>query len=274
MLLLFDIGGTKTRVAFSGDGEGIGQPEVFPTPDKFEDLLSAVGRAVGKIVPSGAKLEAASGGVGGPLNKDKNGLSKSKKWPDWAGRNLKKEMEELLGVPVWLENDAALAGLGESMHGAGKNSRIVAYLTISTGIGGARIVEGKIDGHSWGFEPGLQVVSCPGKGLVLWEDLVSGPAIEKRYGQNPEELKDGKKWEEICRVLALGLNNVAALWSPDVIVLGGGVSNAVPFDQLERALGEMAKALPAIPPVKKSELGDFSGLWGALEYGKKEKSVV
>ncbi len=67
---------------------------------------------------------------------------------------LKKDLEKILNCDVILENDALLAGLGESFYGIGQRFNIFGYLTISTGIGGCKFVNKKADENVFGFEPG------------------------------------------------------------------------------------------------------------------------
>ena len=90
-------------------------------------------------------------------------------------------------------------------------------------------------------------------------------------GKKPKEITDPAFWDDMARVLAIGINNTIVHWSPDVVVLGGSMITgepAIPVDATERYLHDMLKVYPQLPPVKKSELGDHGGLWGALEYAK------
>jgi len=77
---------------------------------------------------------------------------------------------------VFIENDASIVGLGEAVSGAGMGEEIVVYITVSTGVGGTRIVSGEIDEHAYGFEPGHELINMQDS----LEDLVSGTAVEER----------------------------------------------------------------------------------------------
>lgn len=262
MYLLFDIGATKMRLAVSQDGREFGEPKTLPTPRDFKGGISAFVETA-KELAGGQRIDMAVGGIVGPFNKEKTGLTNTPNLPEWNDKPFKEELEKAIGAPVYFENDADLAGLGEAHFGAGKGCGIVAYLTISTGVGGGRIVDGKIDRNALGFEPGHQIIAPDGKDL---EEHISGRALEERYNKPPKEIRDPAVWEEEAVMLAYGLSNVAVLWSPNVIILGGSMILGEPAIPIERVRFHLKKALKIFsepPPVEKSALGDSAGLYGA-----------
>jgi predicted NBD/HSP70 family sugar kinase len=272
MYAVFDIGGTKTRVSISNDLEKFDEPKVFPTE---KDLDKEIGKI--KEVLSGQKIEAICGGLAGVFDNKKTRLLNSPHLSKWIEAPIKDKLKNTLSCEVFLENDSALVGLGEAVNGAGKENSIVAYITVSTGVGGARIVDGKIDRNIFGFEPGHQIIDingtvCPGcgdKGHL--EGFISGFSLQERTGKRPKEVIDEKIWEEEAKLLATGLNNIAVLWSPDVIVLGGSMivgSPCIPIEHVERHFNETLKIFPNKPKIKRAELGDFGGLYGGLKYLK------
>lgn len=277
MYLLFDIGGTNTRVAFSKDGKDIGEPIVFPTPKDFDEAMKAMADAVATLGVVGS-FKIACGGVPGVFDKTTGSLTFSPNLPGWVGKSLREKLIETIGSPVYIENDAALVGLGEAYYGAGKGASIVEYITVSTGVGGARIVDGKIDEKSVGFEPGQELMSFGSENgdensaeKMTFENAVSGTALEKRFGKKPKEVIDPQVWEELAEKLALGLHNTIVLWSPDVLVLGGSMIVGDPAISVERTdfyLKNLLKIFPKPPILKKAELGALGGLWGALEFAK------
>ena len=252
MYLVFDIGRTHTRIAVSGDGENLDKVEIIDTSTDFPQALSSFKQLTTQL-SSGQKITAAAVGVR-RLNHPTI--------PLWSGENLKESLEKLLNTTVYLENDAALAGLGEAIYGAGKGKKIVAFLTVSTGIGGARIVDGKIDQNIMGFEPGNQIISQDPIGYL--EGLVSGNAIEKRFGKKGEFISDPKIWEEMAKLLAIGLNNTIVHWSPEIVVLGGSVMKSIPLEKVKINLNEVLKIYPQPPEIVKASLGDKAGLLGGL----------
>lgn len=268
MYLLFDIGGTSMRLA-SSDGKKIIKLVKAPTPSKFGAALKTFAKLAGELKIK--SLKAAAGGLAGPFNKQTGQLLIPPNLPLWRGKNVKKEFQKILKVPVFLENDAALAGLGEAHFGAGRDKNIVAYLTISTGIGGARIVNGKIDANALGFEPGVQILDIASQST--FENYASGKALQKKYKTLPSDIKNKKIWQQEAYALACGLANVIALWSPEIVVLGGGVILTTPLSLklVGQNLKKVLKIFPKHPPIKKAQLEDKSGLYGALVFLKQQK---
>ena len=265
MYVLFDIGGTKTRVATSVDLKSYCTPEKFDTPKDFNEGIARITEAAKKLCNK-EDIEAAAGGIRGPLNKDHTELLSEDVLTDWVAKPVCQELKKGFTTEnVYLENDAAIVGLGEAHYGAGKGYDIVAYMTVSTGVGGARIDHDEIDASSIGFEPGKQAVNL--KGEIL-EDLVSGTALEKRRGVKPYEIaQDDPVWKELAQKLSFGLKNTIVYWSPDVIVLGGSMIVGDPRIFREDIACYTKLALDGLvptPPILDAKLGDEGGLYGAM----------
>ncbi len=256
MYLVFDIGGTNMRIATSQDGKTLDKIETTPTLTNFSEAISIFKQTALKLTKE-EKIKAAAGG-GRRLNHPT--------MPLWVNEPLKQELERILQTPVYLENDAALAGLGEATFGAGQGKKIVAFITVSTGVGGARIVEGHIDQNSLGFEPGSQIISQDTDSPGYLEKYVSGIALEKSYGKKGEQLNDQQVWDEVARILAIGLNNIIVLWSPDIVILGGSVAKSIPLEKVNKNLAQILKIFPQVPEVVRASLGEKGGLLGCLAY--------
>ena len=262
MYLLFDIGGTKMRLAISRDDQTIEEPKIIPTPQNFEEAIKQFKETAAELT-KGEKITLAAGGVRA-LGIDKKSLANRPRLPLWVGEPLYDRLAEAVNAPLFLENDADMAGLGEAARGGGKGYKIVAYLTISTRVGGSRIVEGKIDNNTMGFEPGYQIIHDE----KVLGDYISGRALENLYLNKPEDITDPQIWDKVARNLAIGLNNLTVLWSPELIILGGAVTQSIPLEKVEKYLKQLLVAFPNPPMIVKSELGDAAGLYGALEYLK------
>lgn len=272
MYLLFDIGGTKTRLAISRDGKSFEQPTIIQTPQDFKQAVALIVKTAKELVKN-KKISKIVGGVPGTIDQQKNRLNVLPNLPKWNKKPLANELQKALEAPVFIENDAALAGLGEAMFGAGRGKKIVAYLTISTGTGGAKIVAGKVDPNFCGFEPGHQLINFTDHYYLNtqihgdWESYISGTALEKRYKIFNEQNQSKKFWRQYYQYLAYGLHNVAVFWSPEVIVLGGGVMQNPNIDlkQLQLEFNKTILSIfPKAPLIKKATLGDLNGLYGAL----------
>jgi len=279
MYILFDIGGTKMRVVAADREKFLGEPVVVSTPkdfsEGFETLKRIIDNLAEKLAAEDRAVTAIVGGIAGPIDNEQTMLVRSPNLSGWVGHDIKNALHEAYKVPINLENDAALVGLGEAHFGAGRGKSIVAYITVSTGVGGARIIDGKIDRSSLGFEPGHQVIdpdnslcpTCEGNDL---EAYVSGTSIEKRFGVKPYEIHDEAVWDELAKFLAYGLNNTIVHWSPDIVVVGGSMMREVgiPIEGVRKHLAETLKIFPTMPFIEKAELGDFGGLYGSLAFAR------
>ncbi len=270
--ILFDIGGTKTRIARSEDLLTYGEPIKFETPLEYNAGIAKIIEVIEELA-HGDTIDAIGGGIRGPLNHEKTSIVSEKKLLDWVGRPLVDTLRKKFNTPVYLENDTAIVGLGEAVHGAGKGYAIMAYHTVSTGVGGARFVNGHLDTASTGFEPGHQELdidrSLLGRNIShTLENLVSGTALEKRRGVKPYEIaQDDAVWDELALYLAHGLKNTIAYWSPDVIVLGGSMVIGDPrifLKDIIRHTNEVLDGFLPCPPIVDAKLKDEGGLYGSM----------
>jgi glucokinase len=270
MYLLFDIGGTHMRVGVTRDGHMLGKYEIVDTPRDFLAAMHTLQQIAQRLNPDG-KFKAAAGGIAGPLDPEHQMLVQAPHLPGWSGKPIHNYLSQFVEQDVFLENDTAVVGLGEATYGAGQGSHVMAYVTVSTGVGGARIVNQHIDESHYSFEPGHQIVNYRLDSnlstLTQLEDLISGSGIEKRLRQKAEEITDRKFWDEICQYLAVGLYNTLIHWSPDTLVLGGGMINSgiIDVELVKKYLGEITQIYPTLPEIKPAKLKDVGGLYGALE---------
>ncbi len=275
--LLFDIGGTNMRLAVSRTGRKIDECMTVPTPQNFRQGLKAI-RELAHEMTQGEKIQAMVGGIHGSLNREKTTIAHCPFLPGWIGRPLVSSLARMFKCRVHLENDADLAGLGEAVFGAGRKKKIVAFLTISSGVGGTRIVNKRLDANAFGFEPGQQIINLArssylpnGPGRL--EGYISGSALARRYKQPSERLVNQQAWLEVERFLVYGLVNVFRLWSPEIIVLGGGLmkSRYLSVQRIRQRLKKELRNLQTIPLVTRGALGQKAGLYGALKLISNDK---
>ena len=250
--IITDIGATKTRIAASHDLASFDDPVILDTPQGYGAALELVSKTAQNL--AGGELKAIAVGKPRPDN-----------LPEWAGKSFEADLAKLAGVPVTMENDTAMVGLGEAAYGAGKGASILVYITVSTGVNGVRIVDGRIDRSKEGFEIGGQYLATTG--TVSLENLVSGKSIQERFGAHPKDLgKDNPVWEELAAVLAYGVHNTILHWSPDRVVLGGSMFNdiGIPVESVQRHVASIMRKFPEVPDIVHSSLGDVGGLWGGL----------
>ena len=262
MYLVFDVGGTTMRVAGSPDRRVLGDMSAGPTPKKYKQGVAALIEKL-RWASGNKPIVRTGGGIAGVVEQKKGLLLASPNLPDWVEKPLKNDLEKGLGCQVVLENDAAVAGLGEATVGAGRRKSIVAYLTVGTGIGGARIVNAKIDARAMGFEPGQQIINVDGQ-VDYWENFASGTAIFKIHGKRGENIKDPQVWENEARLLAIGVHNTCVMWSPEIVIIGGSVMQSVSFEKLGVLVNEQLKIFTKVPEIVPAQLGEKSGFYGGL----------
>jgi glucokinase len=257
---VFDIGGTNTRMAISTKGTKLDNYLVAPTGRSYHQGLKTVAKLYQQLFANG-RAGLAVGGVAGTFNKLKTQTLNCPQLPDWVGRPLRYDLAKIFHCPVALENDAALGGLGEAVVGAGQKFAVVGYFTIGTEVGGSRIVDGRIDRTAYGFEPGKQLFYRRQKWQSL-EQIIGGRAMAREQAKPAEQITDPAVWRELRAYLAYGLRNAVALWSPEVLILGGSVMAKLWPVKISPRL---ASGL-IWPPIRRGRLGDRATLIGALVY--------
>ena len=271
---LFDIGGTKTRVTVSRDGKTFRRPLVYATPHRYAEGIRQLVDAT-RTVADGWKISRVVGCIAAPLDATHSRTVHTANLHDWYRSPITADLHRLFRVPTLLENDAAMAGLGEAVHGAGRRSRIVAYIGFGTGIGGARIVDQKIDVSAQGFEPGHHILDWnmrtnrnPLSHAGDWESFVSGAGIRTAIGKKSEHITSARVWHQAEERVAIGLINVTMFWSPEVIVLGGSLMKKMSLTNITTHFRKRMNVFPNVPIVKRAALGDYSGLYGGLVMSK------
>jgi glucokinase len=270
-----DIGGTKLMVA-AGDSAGkIIKVTRRPTPVDLNEGLNLLDEMIREVL--GEQPPAGIGAaIGGPLDW-KTGVVSPLHQPQWRNVPLKSRMEAKWNCPMLVDVDTNIAAIGEHTIGKYTAPRFL-YLTLSTGMGSGFLIDGEIyRGGIGGIHPEVghqsipfrcshpQKIACACGAPDCLEALVSGDGIRRTYGKPPEELTDGE-WEEVAWNLGQGLRNIAVMYAPDVIAIGGGIAHARGERLLEPARRVMQNHLKLVPPpqVCLSRLGYDTALRGSM----------
>ncbi|NLZ47671.1 MAG: ROK family protein [Clostridiales bacterium] len=299
-----DLGGTKIKGALADLDGRILSSYTVPT-NAFEGEEAVLGRingVIGKVLEEADKsvndIKAIGIGSPGPLD-SKNGIIINSANLPFKNFNIVKEVKKVYDLPVYLENDANVAAIAEYMFGAGKGTRNMVYVTVSTGVGGGAVLNGKLYkgstsnaleiGHTTVLPDGPKC-NCGNYGCV--EVLTSGTAIARQAREAIEsgletslsqydkvtsyevyvEAQKGDKvskdiLEKSFTYLGIGIANTIVSFDPEMIVIGGGVSKmgSVMFDKVnevvkERALKAMVESCKIVP----AGLGEDTGVMGAV----------
>ncbi|MCS7176500.1 MAG: ROK family protein [Candidatus Kapabacteria bacterium] len=269
-----DIGGTKTLVlACDADGAEIHR-EGFPTPQSLATGLKQLMEAIERV-SAGAPIAAIGISIGGPIDRERDTVSPLHQ-PEWRDVPLRQLLQERFRCPCRIEVDTDAAALGEWYFGGVRDSPLV-YVTLSTGVGGALLLEGSLYRGADGYHPelGHQVVpnefgdphpvTCSCGATNCLEALISGRALQQRFGCTPAQLPK-EVWNTVGRILGHGLRNIAALYAPKRIVLGGGITvhaAAYLLPVAQATLQEDLRIVPQ-PEVSVSRLDYETALWGAV----------
>lgn len=270
MYAAVDIGGTKTLIAvFSLDGKVIEQIK-FPTPTNYDDFKRDLATNVAKLTSK--NFRAGAIGIRGNVDREA-GLSLADDVLIWGESPIRDDCAKIFGCQFSIENDSKLAGLSEAIQVKDKYRKVL-YVTISTGIGSALIVDGKIDEDTQDSEIGKSVYHYEGEIRQL-EDFASGKAIVAKYGKRASDLDDEQAWKDISLNFAIGLVNATAAYQPDVIVIGGGVGSH--FKKFKKPLLEaMTKIIPneiALPPVVQAKRPEEAVIYGCYELAKYQDEI-
>lgn len=263
MYILIDIGGTNTRIAKTKDTETFGEPIIFATPQNFDEWFSKTIMHIDELKKE-EKITSIIAGVAATFKEDGATIHISPHLPSWQGINLKEKLGGWFDCEAVIKNDTELVGLGEAVFGSGKGKEIVVYITISTGVGGVRIIRGQIDNNRFGFEIGHQIVN-DGKEL---EYYLSGSSHQKRFGKPSRDIDDPDFWKEVNYYGGILAANTVMYWSPDVIIFGGPVVNDMHLEKVKHHVKIFTPMYENLPDFVRSSLGALGGLYGGMAYLK------
>ena len=262
MYAAVDVGGTKTLVSVVGVDGAITESQKFKTPKKYNDFIVELAKTVDKL--STDEFTAGCIALPGKIDR-KNGVGISFGNLPWEDVHAQADCERMFHCPFLVENDANLAGLGEATA-LGDTYKKVLYVTVSTGIGSALVVDGKLSPSTLDAEAGQILLEHNGQ-LRRWEKFASGSAIVEKYGKRASDLEDPQAWYAIAHNLATGLITVIATYTPDVIVIGGGVGTHLEKfkDRLDELLCIYENPLLTVPPIVKAQHPEEAVIHGCYQ---------
>jgi predicted NBD/HSP70 family sugar kinase len=262
-----DVGATKTLLAVLNHEGLIKEKIKFPTPGNYEDFLLELERALAGFEHQ--EFFAGAVGIAGVIDRHRGRRLPAGKLK-WDNVPVQADAENIFHCPMLLENDAKLAGLSEAMMVKHDYKRVL-YITISTGIGYALIVDGVID-TSIGDQGGTNLmVEYKGK-RAAWESIASGRAIVERTGKKAEDITDDATWRTLSRDFAKGIVHLIAITDPQTIIIGGSVGTY--FDRYHKLLvAELKKyELPTLklPPLRQAQRPEEAVVYGCYDLAKQK----
>jgi glucokinase len=303
--LAVDLGGTELRAALVNPSGAVLAYADAKTRSKDGPgaVIEQIVDLIGQVRAQAPDVVVCGLGVGapGPLDSTAGVAIAPPTLDGWREVPLAALLKQRLGVPVKLENDAGAAALGEWRFGAGRGTESMVFVTVSTGIGGGVIADGRLlhgrrglaaeIGHMAIAESSEDVCFCGARGC--WEALASGdmlgrraarleargkaPALRKLAGDGEvtsrhvtQAARDGDPGAiallaEEARWLGVGIVNLLHLYSPERVIIGGGLGACLDLMQagIDRIIQSRAMSAYRDVPVVAAELGREAGLVGA-----------
>ena len=307
-----DLGGTNIAVGLvNEEGRIIAKTETPTLASRpYQELVKDMAACARKVMEEAniTEDELRSIGVGIPGVADKDGMVIFCTNLGWRNVPLRAELQQYINKPVYMDNDATVAGWAEYQAGVSRNTRSSVFMTLGTGLGGGIVMDGKIwaGAHGAGSELGHLVIevdgvpcTCGKRGCA--ERYCSATAIIRMAREacadapnclimrkvegdmdkiNAKVVFDAAKegdsvalqvFNRFVKYLTISINNVISFIDPDMLILGGGVSRAGDFllDAVKAALPEYL-FYPTLkqPELRIASLGNDAGIIGAALLGK------
>jgi len=287
-----DLGGTKIEgIVLDARGGELFRKRVETQQEKgYGHILNRI-QALHDELAAQIPGQSHAFGIGTPgAVSPRTGLLKNSNTVCMNGQPLKADLERMLGRKIEIQNDANCFAMAEALHGAGRDKKLVFGVIMGTGCGGGIVYKGEVVtgpqaiAGEWGhmsIAPDGPRCYCGQRGCV--ETFISGGGLEARYAEQfgikksfPDIVKDYRAGEPktaefmkiFFRNFGRSLANLIDVLDPDVVVLGGGVSN---FDALyTEGVAEVARHVfsdSLETPIVKHQLGDSAGVIGAALIG-------
>jgi len=241
-----DLGGSKIRLVEINSRAKVFRKQIFDTSkESFEKTFDQLIRVIKENLTS--EIEAIGIGVAGPVDSEKI-IVTCPNLPGFEKKPLAKLIENIIHLPVIMDNDAKCTLLGEMWQGTGKNIKNIFLITLGTGVGGSLAIDGRIYygnnqiagefGHTI-INPAGPTCKCGQMGCLeaFWQNRIN----EDRY-------------------LAVGLANIYRINTPDIIIVSGGVASDKKVESINK---EIKKIIGHNLPLKKGKLGQWAGAIGA-----------
>ena len=280
-----DLGGTKIEGILLDDRFNVVERTRIPTQQEkgYKSIINSIVSLVEELKIKASDNVTIGVSAPGAISK-KSGLIKNSNTQCLIGMPLKEDLKQALDQEIAIENDANCFALAEATLGVAKNHNVVFGVIIGTGVGGGIVINGEVHrgrtyiAGEWGHHTlRINGNKCYCGKLGCVETYISGPALEKRWTEltgKTESLpsiihnldtEKGQQWKkEFLENFGIGLANVIDILDPDVIVLGGGISNiSFLYDEGRDAVYDKVFSDLVETPILKNQLGDSAGVFGA-----------
>lgn len=265
MIIAVDTGGTKTLITTFGKEGMAGEQIKFPTPQSPNEYVELLKKTLQENFEN-KPIEAIIMAVPGTIDNN-NVIIWCPNLPEWEGFDIVGTLRGVLNnIPIFIENDAKLAGLYEArIMDTIPNQTL--YVTISTGIGTGVITKGHIDPELRNSEGGRALIEFEGT-MQEWQNFASGKSFYEKYGKYVRDITDEQTWQEIAERISLGFLELIPTLQPDVVVIGGSVGTYFDRfgDKLQSILKEKLPAHIPCPPFVQAKNSEQAVIYGCYYY--------
>lgn len=263
MLITIDTGGTKTLIASFDEKGTLGEQIKFPTPRDPDEYIKTL-REILVDKYSDKAVEIIVIAIPGII---KDGIAVWCNNLGWKNFDVKSALSGVLGdTPILIENDANLAGLGETRF-LDKIPQQSLYVTVSTGIGTGITTNGHIELPLSNSEGGHALIEFNGE-VREWESFASGQAIYKTFGQYARDIKSKQIWDQVADRISRGFLAVIPILQPDIVIIGGSIGTY--FDNYSQQLHDiLINKLPEhipCPPFVQAKYPELAVIYGCYYY--------
>ena len=279
MYVALDIGGTTTRVGLLTDlnSSEIAISQQFSTRQRYDAQLELLRAAI--ETATSEPLDGIGISLGGHIARDGSSVRDAANLRDYEGKPLVRQLQERFGCQVRLAHDTVCGLLAEKKFGALQPFDLCAYVTVSTGTGGAIQLRKAGQTLTVSMEMGHQLLAgerrhclCGQTGCL--ETITGGKQIALQRSQEPALIQDAAFWQTFTECLALGIVNLCRLTRAEAVAISGGI--ALRASYLRAHLPERVAALCArdVPRLFWSEFGDNAPLIGAALLLETPESMI
>jgi glucokinase len=281
-----DLGGTATKFGrFLVDGtctQSLSVPT--PQPARPDAVIDTIVYAIEKLAPDRSEIAAIGIGTPGPADVLGRVAQIAINLEGWVDIPVATLLQSRTGIPTIVANDGNCAGMGEKWLGAGREYRDFVLLTLGTGVGGAVFLNGELFTGRAGSAGELGLITldagghpCNSGNRGSLEQFLSGQAIRRITGKEPKLMGELAAagdpdalqfWESYGRNLGVGLASIIYILTPEVAIIGGGISASAKFflpaaeREIEQRVMEVSR--PDFKIVA-AQLGNQAGIAGAAK---------
>ena len=257
MIIGVDLGATRIRAALLDDDLNLlERTETLTQSAEGPDaVIDRICEQIRTVWPEDGQVRGIGVSSVGPLDPERGVIVAATNMPGWYEIPLGQRLQNVFNVPVFVGNDANVAALAEAARGAAQGCKHAIYITLSTGLGGGIIIDGRLlmGRNGYAAEVGSMIVIENGQ-ATTWEKVAAGPAIgeqaQARIAQGEESMMQAMAQGDLSRIdarvvgeaaqqgdplavdivqragriIGLGLTTLLHLFNPEIIVIGGSVS--------------------------------------------------